>query len=737
MKRIISMLLICSLVAGTTACSNAPDTGTQASGSGTEGTISPGTDKAESGEQTQEASAAWVPEEDTVQESSPSEEYNVISIEDYIDKTTSGLLGQFVGFLSGYEFVYDSDGTPRTALPEEWFEICNGPYADPNPHNKHQDKLLMNEETGLWEVWNDDDYSIDILDQYILADAFERYGTFSSKAIKDGWVNYDVYDMGGGNRSNGAFGLMKNNDYLPGFSGSAEFGNKYTVYGEPYIGNETLGMSAAGMPNLAVELADTFGSVTSDCDPVLWLKYFAAMYAMAYFEDDVPTLLREAEVVLPEGCWQRQVIDEVFALKEQYPDDWRRAVVNAERNCYRSHYDLEGDMMGETSINCAFIVLGLLYGDGDYYETCKIMSLAGHGGDSTTPTGLSIVGIIDGMDFLEDERNAPVNEKIWQDGQGVVINQGYPGSLAMYYMYCPGLPEIMPIQDLVALYQQNFEHLLLEKGGKIEDGNYYIPKDPLRGYECVFVEDFESGSLDRWTIIGGTELAEPGFTGDYSARISGSQTAENGLYTTLTGLKPGAKYRMTAYVRSTAKTSARLFAREPGAQEYSFVTVDDQQAYAKRNFTFRAVAETMEIGALVPEGTNERRNARIDDITIVHVLESLPLGDCVTIRGDSEDSGYSKTVEFEIEGKADAEVYLKLTFSNPNGRMMNVPMTVGGEAYASIPFYKTGETVEGNTCDCVYIPVILEDDSNTVTMDFGTGTLYIHDAQIVTVSDRW
>ena len=199
--------------------------------------------------------------------------YNIISIEDYLDKTTSGLLAQFVGFLSGYEFARNSDGTPRVAMPDSWFEICNGPYAEPNSRNKHEDKLLMNEETGLWEVWNDDDFSIDILNQYILADMYAEYGTFSSKVIKDGWVKYDVYDMGGGHRTYGAYGLMSKKGYLPVFSGSAEFGNKYGVNGEPYIGNETLGMDAAGMPNVAADLSEVFGRVTSDCDPVIWLKF--------------------------------------------------------------------------------------------------------------------------------------------------------------------------------------------------------------------------------------------------------------------------------------------------------------------------------------------------------------------------------------------------------------------------------------------------------------------------------
>lgn len=659
--------------------------------------------------------------------------YNIISIEDYLDKTTSGLLAQFVGFLSGYEFARNSDGTPRVAMPDSWFEICNGPYAEPNSRNKHEDKLLMNEETGLWEVWNDDDYSIDILNQYILADMYAEYGTFSSKVIKDGWVKYDVYDMGGGHRTYGAYGLMSKRGYLPVFSGSAEFGNKYSVNGEPYIGNETLGMDAAGMPNVAADLSEVFGRVTSDCDPVIWLKFFATMYAMAYFEDDIPTLIREAEKVLPEGCWQREIIAEVFALKERYPDDWRRAVVNAERNCFRSHYD-QDSTMGETSINCSFILIGLLYGDGDYYETCKIISLAGHGGDSTTPVGLGIVGIINGMKDLPPE----VNEKVWQDGKGVVVNLPRATKEA-YYMYCAGLPERIPMTDIVEMYQKNFESILLENGGKIADGNYYIPKNALAVPDTVLVEDFEDGNLDGYSSFGdGTLLGDFAFTGNYAVKVNGNESADSGVYKTLSGLKVGSTYRMTAYVSTAARTTARLFARASGASDYTFATVYDQQAFAKRDFLFTATAESMEVGLLVPAGTSSHKYAVMDDITIVRVEENKPLGDdAVSIKSQAADGKYTKEIAFEVQGKADREVYLKLTFSNTCGKMVDASILLNGKEYASVPFYKTGSDVMTNGCDFIYIPVILNEDVNTISFNIGSNALYISAAEIVTVTDRW
>lgn len=202
----------------------------------------------------------------------PQSKTQVLSTQAYLDKTTAGFLGQLVGVFTGYEFV-KKNGDYAVGLPDAWFALLRGPYSgDRLPYSKHEAKLVYNEETKRYESWMDDDYSIDILNQYILRDMRETYGTFASEVITDGWVKYDVYDMGGGNRTVGAYALMKNRHYLPMFAGSAEYGNRYNYCSEPCIGNETLGMSAAGMPNKAVDLAEIFANVTGDTDNIFALQ---------------------------------------------------------------------------------------------------------------------------------------------------------------------------------------------------------------------------------------------------------------------------------------------------------------------------------------------------------------------------------------------------------------------------------------------------------------------------------
>ena len=710
-KRLISLGLVAAFLVSATACGENAQT----------------TDTAGTTAQTDEIDI------DTVDFS----QYKYISIEEYRDKTLAGHIAQYVGFLSGYEFARDSSGNPRVGMPDSWFEICNGPYAEPNPRNKHADKLLKNGETGLWEVWNDDDFSIDILNQYIIADMYEDYGTFTTKSIKDGWVEYDVYDMGGGHRTNGAYGLFKNKDYLPTYVGMREYGNAYGVNGEPYIANETLGMACAGMPGVAADVTDVFARVTSDMDPVLWARFFSCMYSMAYFEDDIPTLISEARKVLPDGCVVQEVIDEVLTLRKKYPtlSQWRDAAREAEQICYRHHYEHDSKM-GETSINCSFILIGLLWGEGDFYETLRIISLAGHGGDSTTPVGVGIVAIISGFDCIPQE----ALDKTWQDGQGVVVNQPIKDQKKDYWMLALGLPERIKMADVVDMYQANFEKILKENGGFIYEGHYFIPKSlvSIPETETVLYENFEHGRLSAVQSNGAVSMAPSAETymGEYGLKLSGSAN-ESSAYITVDGLKVGQTYRYSAYVYTATRMQLYMFARGVGDTSLGQrVSVYGTETCVYREFVFEATSEKMEIGVYMPAGVADHKYAVIDDICVMRVSEQK-VSDAVSIAGDNNAERKS-TFTVNVNEKIGKEALLKITFANSTGKIVKADMTVNGEKYGAVPFYRTGPLDNTPGLDCVYIPVVLTGDTSTLTFTYGTNdTLYIFDAELVHTTERF
>ena len=658
------------------------------------------------------------------------EGYNVISKSDYYDKTLAGFMSNMVGVLTGYEHVY-KNGTPMVALPEEWYKgLLRGPYAEANDNNSHADHLLYNEETKLWEVWTDDDYSIDWLNQYVIRDAYATYGVITADAIQNAWVGYNQWDMGGGHRSNGAYGLSAKLGYLAPFTGRAEFGNLYSTIGEPIIENETLGMDAAGMPNVAFDMVALFSSNVADSDATPWAKYLGAMYAMAYFEDDIPTLIRSAQSMLPKGSYEYQLIDRCFELYAKYPNDWRKAVIEADSTLLRTHYNRE--RMSENSINGPIMTLALLYADGGYEETCKIIGLAGHGGESTAASALGIIGVIQGWENLESNAKPIVNEYIWQDGRGVLVNLPIPGVKQIYWMHAEELPERILISDIVAMYQANFEKILVENGGYIDGDNYYIPK--YRVYEPVtlFYEDFEDG-LGDFTAKGNAKQGEAPYTGKYAAQVGGSSAAENSVYKTVSGLTVGAQYQISAYVNATTKTTAYLFAREVGAKDYGFTTVCDPALYVLRTYTFTATAETMEIGLAVDASTGEFKYACLDEIMLIRVVENK---EAPSVSLEVKDG----KAEFKISGSVKAptgnEVYLKVYFANTDKDTVDCPMLLDGKEYATIPFYKTG-TAGVNANDATYIPVVLSGDETVVTLTLGSEALSIKSAEIVTVKDRF
>ena len=75
------------------------------------------------------------------------------------------------------------------------------------------------------------------------------------------------------------------------------------------------------------------------------------------------------------------------------------------------------------------------------------------------------------------------------------------------------------------------------------------------------MDGFESGNLDGYTTTGGVAGTETPFAGSYAARIAGNESRDGEIVKTLTDLTVGKTYRISAFVSTSAGTSAYLFAR--------------------------------------------------------------------------------------------------------------------------------------------------------------------------------
>ena len=668
-------------------------------------------------------------------------DYYVLSKADYEDKTRAAYLAKLTSFFTDYKFVWNRDGSPRVALPDSWYGVMKGSDTQKNPYHQKVAKLFKNETTGIWESYVADSFGIDILNLYILRDMYEQYGTPTTKVMTDDWVKYDVWDMGGGHRTMGAYALSKNKGYVAPYVGRAEYGNHYSWCEEPWIETNTLGMVAAGMPNVAVDLTAMFGPFTGDTDNLGWTDYIAAMYAMAYYESDIPTLIRDAAAIFAEDSWEREVIAICMKLYKENPTDWRRAIVLAEDLCTRRnyHYYSRQTTVNEQSrvdINMAFSILGLLYGNGDFDLTCKIFSLSGY--DARGVCFLPVLGIIGGTAVLPEEANT----YLWQDGKGIIVNT-YVEEAANdkgIWMHHAGLPENYKLTDIMDMFRENFERVLVENGGKIVGGNYYIPKTNFRTYDYVKINNynFETGDLAGWTSLGGAapEISTYAFYGEYALKVNGDPSRESGAYQTITGLKVGSVYRLDAYALSSKDATGYLFARDASGKTQT-ASVAAQTDFVKRDLVFRATAETMQIGLMLPACASTCY-AIADELTLYRLEETTPSGMQITLPMEAATVGtilnaegkYENSVRITVDGKSSREVLLKCTFANPSNAIVDAKITVNGESFGTVPFYKTGVLAK-NGADVAYIPVVLNKDVNTVDLAYDGKVLYMKNVEAV------
>jgi len=662
--------------------------------------------------------------------------YITISKEAYYDKTLAGLIAQPAGVLTGYEFVWTNDGRPYLAMPDSWFDLVNGPYAgnfehfDPNwsAYNRLLSVGAPVGDDAYTRIGGDDDYHIDIFNQLILKEC----GPFATAAdIRDMWVKYTVRDFGGGMSALPLF----QSSLLSTFCGKREYGNLYHWCTEPYIENETVGMNAPGMSYAAYELADRFGSVTGDYDSLNWAKFWATVYSGAYFAKDVVTLLNECAVVLPENGWARTIFDLAFSLHEEYPDDWRSAVLKLEAQ--RRHISGIDNIQTSSDVNNGFTLLALLYGGGDWTETCKVASLSGYDAECSAAIACGVIGIMNGMEGTPQK----VKDVVYNDGKGVYVNDlttGYFANIGTNYL------EEQTWADIARMYQENAEKMIVAYGGRVEEDHYVIPVQKPYAVKTNLKAnaDFEFGSLDGWITKG--EKIRIADWGDSHSGAYWGLVYEIGdrLYMHYENLTVGKTYRVTAFLRtSMVPTEARLFVEQGGTERWGTVYYMPNY-WVSRSFSFVATDTTANIGLYKADGEGW---AAIDDLCLEEdpssvlgvwegeeaTLNGVSAMECHTASGGRATSYDEGSITFSgIQMEDEREVYARLYYSNVSIFPAPLSVYVNGEEYTNFHIPSTG-TSGAFSCNYVEIPVRLLAGDNEIAF-YVNGTVSVDRVEITT-----
>ena len=136
----------------------------------------------------------------------------------------------------------------------------------------------------------------------------------------------------------------------------------------------------------------------------------AAMYAAAFVQDDPHEIVASALNALPPDSGYTAVIQDVIRLYKEEPKDWRatwhelQEKWGHEDRCpwgvTGAHGSLKGMFNISARLNGAYIVLGMLYGEGDFDRTVDISTRAGQDSDCNPSTAAGVLGAMMGFDAL-------------------------------------------------------------------------------------------------------------------------------------------------------------------------------------------------------------------------------------------------------------------------------------------------------------------------------------------------
>jgi hypothetical protein len=185
------------------------------------------------------------------------------------------------------------------------------------------------------------------------------------------------------------------------------------------------------------------------------------MYSLAFTSKDVNLVVREALKAIPAQSTFHQAIADVVRWHAQYPNDWKRTWFEIQKKwtddvgtprAVFEPFDIDA------KLNSAYVVLGLLYGKGDFGKTVSIATRAGQDSDCNPSSAAGILGTMLGYSRIP---------AYWKQG----------------------LAEVEPVDfkyttiSLNDAYDLSYKHaleLVRRHGGRVSDTQIEVPIQPVR-----------------------------------------------------------------------------------------------------------------------------------------------------------------------------------------------------------------------------------------------------------------
>ena len=242
------------------------------------------------------------------------------------------------------------------------------------------------------------------------------------------------------------------------------------------------------MPQSSNAMCERVGAIMAAADGMYAGMYVSAMHTLAYGTDDIKKIVEEALLAIPDESGYAQCVKDVIKCYEANPEDWESAWhILAEKY---APYDICTPYLPfniDAKLNGAYVVMGLLYGHGDWAKTMEITIRCGQDTDCNTATAAAVLGVIDGYEAIPDIYKSYLPEI----ADSCFLHTDYSFNKA--------------VSQTLLFIKENVEN----NGGEVTESAYKILKQQpvaapfVKGFnglkvsEVVYVSD-----ADRWTLNG-------------------------------------------------------------------------------------------------------------------------------------------------------------------------------------------------------------------------------------------
>ena len=306
---------------------------------------------------------------------SPFTDGEMVQIEKSVmmDKVMGGWAGQVIGCTYGGPTEFRWNGTMiGDHVPIPW-----------------------DEERMLWYYTNAPGLYDDIYMDLTFVEVFEKHGLDahdSLHALAFARAEYQLWHANQAARYNILNGIM------PPASGHWK-NNPHADDLDFQIEADFAGLMSPGMVNAASDIGWRIGHIMNYGDGVYGGIYVAAMYALAFVYADISFIVKEALKTIPRESEFYKCIADVIEWHQQFPDDWKRTWFEAQKKwtfdkgCPNGVFQVFNI---DAKINAAYIVIGLLYGNGDFGATVDISTRCGYDSDCNPANAAGILGTMIG-----------------------------------------------------------------------------------------------------------------------------------------------------------------------------------------------------------------------------------------------------------------------------------------------------------------------------------------------------